>query len=66
MLLNIYGKKCTNIFTEHDLNILRFFWHKIKINNFDSHNVYLVIATNIKPGNTKLALLHRQSLEGRN
>ncbi len=31
---------------EHDLNI-NDFWHKRKMDNFDSYNVLLVIATNI-------------------
>ncbi len=36
-----------NIFMEHDLNILIDFWHKRKMDNFDSYNVLLSIATNI-------------------
>ncbi len=36
-----------NIFMEHDLNILMIFGHKRKMDNFDSYNVLLAIATNI-------------------
>ncbi len=32
-----------NIFMEHDLNILMIFWHKIKIYNFDSYNVFWLL-----------------------
>ncbi len=35
-----------NIFMEHDLNVLMIF-DKRKINNFDTYNVFLAIATNI-------------------
>ncbi len=35
-----------NIFMEHDLYLLDF-WHKRKMDNFDSYNVLLAIATNI-------------------
>ncbi len=35
-----------NIFMEHDHFILRIFWHKRKIYNFDPYNVLLSIATN--------------------
>ncbi len=36
-----------NIFMEHDLNILMIFGIIRKINNFDTYNVLLSIATNI-------------------
>ncbi len=36
-----------NIFMEHDLNVLKIFWHKRKIYIFDPYNVFLAIATNI-------------------
>ncbi len=36
-----------NIFMEHDLNILMIFGIKEKMDNFDSYNVLLSIATNI-------------------
>ncbi len=37
-----------NIFIEHDLYLIPYdFWHKIKINNFDTYNVFLAISTNM-------------------
>ncbi len=49
MFLYIYGKQFTKYL--HGpwflLNILMIFWHKRKIDNFDSHNVFLAIAANI-------------------
>ncbi len=37
-----------NIFMEHDLYLIsQWFWHKIKMYNFDPNNVIMAIATNI-------------------
>ncbi len=40
-------EKLQNIFMEHDLNILKIFWHKRKMDNFEPYSVLLAIATNI-------------------
>ncbi len=50
MFLYIYRNTFKKIFMEHGLLhilIYYWFWHKRKIDNFDPHNVFLAIATNI-------------------
>ncbi len=44
---DIFTVKFTNIFMEHDLNILMIFGIKVKIYNFEPFNVFLAISTNI-------------------
>ncbi len=44
----IFHRHLQNIFMEHDLYLMSYdLWHKRKIYNFDTCNVFLDIATNI-------------------